>query len=72
MLESRRTSGGNYSIAAPRGQHDDYAIVISLLAFEMKEGNSNAGFMVVNGAVVNPGAPSWQDPRWFKAPKRHL
>lgn len=32
MLESRRTSGGNYAIAAPRGAHDDYACVIALLA----------------------------------------
>jgi hypothetical protein len=72
MLESRRTSGGGYSIAAPRGAHDDFSICCALLAFEMKEGNSNAGFMVVNGAVVSPGTPNWQDPRWFKAPKRHL
>lgn len=70
MLESRRTSGGNYTIAAPRGQHDDYAIVISLLAFEMKEGNSNAGFLVVNGGVVNPSPPSWQDPRFYSKNRR--
>jgi len=32
MLESRRTSGGHYAIAAPRGAHDDFACVIALLA----------------------------------------
>lgn len=40
MLESKRTSGGNYSIAAPRGQHDDYATVIALLAHRAKQANS--------------------------------
>jgi hypothetical protein len=72
MLESRRTSGGNYSIAAPRGQHDDYAIVISLLAFEMKDSNSSPGFLIRDGFVLGEDAPSWQDPRWFKTPKRHF
>jgi hypothetical protein len=37
MLESRRTSGGNYSISAPRGAHDDFACVIALLNHEMKK-----------------------------------
>ena len=36
MLESRRTSGGNYSISAPRGQHDDYATVIALVGHRAK------------------------------------
>jgi len=40
MLESKRTSGGNYSISAPRGQHDDYATVIALLAHRAKQANS--------------------------------
>ena len=41
MLESKRTSGGNYTISAPRGAHDDYACVIALLAHETKQ--SDAG-----------------------------
>ena len=72
MLESRRTSGGSYSIAAPRGQHDDYAIVTALLAFEMKSSNGNAGFLIVDGVTVGDTAPSWKDDRFFKTPKRHL
>lgn len=40
MLESKRTSGGNYSISAPRGQHDDYATVIALLAHRGKAENT--------------------------------
>ncbi len=72
MLESRRTSGGNYSIAAPRGQHDDYAIVTALLAFEMKSSNGNAGFLIVDGVSVGDTAPSWKDDRFFKTPKRHF
>jgi hypothetical protein len=72
MLESRRTSGGNYSIAAPRGQHDDYAIVIALLAHEMKGSNSSAGFLICNGQVIEPGRPNWKDPQFYQAPKRHF
>jgi hypothetical protein len=72
MLESRRTSGGNYSIAAPRGQHDDYAIVIALLTHEMKGGNSGVGFLVRKGQVVSEGRPAWTDPTYFQSPKRHL
>ncbi len=51
MLESRRTSGGNYSIAAPRGAHDDFACVIALLNHEMKASRSGewAGFIAVSG-----------------------
>jgi hypothetical protein len=48
MLESRRTSGGNYSIAAPRGAHDDYACVLAVLAHEAKESSvSSGGFLAV-------------------------
>jgi hypothetical protein len=72
MLESRRTSGGNYSIAAPRGQHDDYAIVTALLAFEMKNSNSNVGFMMVDGAVVGDTAPNWKDPKYFGTGRTHF
>ncbi|MGH9735813.1 MAG: hypothetical protein ACRD8A_14630 [Candidatus Acidiferrales bacterium] len=50
MLESRRTSGGNYSIAAPRGSHDDYACVIALLAHLGKaERDTGHPFMVTFG-----------------------
>jgi hypothetical protein len=50
MLESRRTSGGNYSIAAPRGAHDDFATVTALLVFDSKSGGSSgAGFIAVGG-----------------------
>lgn len=51
MLESKRTSGGNYSIAAPRGAHDDFACVIALLNHEMKSSRSGewAGFVAVSG-----------------------
>lgn len=31
-LEALRTSGGNYKIGAPRGQHDDFVTVLALLA----------------------------------------
>jgi hypothetical protein len=37
MLESRQTSGGNLTITAPRGQHDDLATVLALLAYAMKQ-----------------------------------
>lgn len=52
MLESRRTSGGNYSISAPRGAHDDFATVVALLVYDAKEGSSGSGFLAVgyNGA----------------------
>jgi hypothetical protein len=36
MLESKRASGGRYVIAAPRGQHDDYAALLTLLVHECK------------------------------------
>jgi hypothetical protein len=72
MLESRRTSGGSYSIAAPRGQHDDYAIVTALLAFEMKNSNSNAGFLIVDGVTVGDTAPNWTDDRFYRTQKHRL
>jgi hypothetical protein len=37
MLESKRTSGGRYHIAAPRGQHDDYCALLTLLVNQVKE-----------------------------------
>jgi hypothetical protein len=49
MLESRRTSGGNYSIAAPRGSHDDFACAIALLANEAKRGSAESGGFLVVG-----------------------
>jgi hypothetical protein len=71
-LESRRTSGGGYSISAPRGAHDDFSICCALLAYEMKAGNSSVGFLISNGQVIAPGCPAWTDPRYFQSPKRHL
>jgi hypothetical protein len=73
MLESRRTSGGNYSIAAPRGAHDDYAIVIALLCYEMKNSSSGAGFLLVQHSpggpveTISSGAPrvDWRDPKFY-------
>lgn len=53
MLESRRTSGGNYSISAPRGAHDDFATCIALLAFDSKNGGSSSGGGFL--AVANRG-----------------
>jgi hypothetical protein len=49
LLESKRTSGGNYSISAPRGSHDDYACVIALLAHEGKKESESTGggFLIV-------------------------
>jgi hypothetical protein len=40
MLESTRTSGGNYRISAPRGLHDDFVTVLALLAHKIS--NSHA------------------------------
>lgn len=51
MLESKRTSGGHYQIGGPRGQRDDYAIVMALLAYESKAGNSSPGFIVIGKSV---------------------
>ncbi|MGA8224185.1 MAG: hypothetical protein WB780_21240 [Candidatus Acidiferrales bacterium] len=53
MLESRRTSGGNYSIAAPRGQHDDYACVIALLNHHSAKARSDGrgAFLAVGGRI---------------------
>ncbi len=73
MLESKRTSGGNYTIAAPRGQHDDFAIVIALLAHEAKEDSSGFACLVSNGVSIAAagqpvGPPSINDPRFW--PKR--
>jgi hypothetical protein len=53
ILESKRTSGGNYSIAAPRGAHDDYACCLALLAHEAKSGRSSeVGFLAVAGGQI--------------------
>jgi hypothetical protein len=49
-LESRRTSGGNYSISAPRSGHDDFAAVIALLTHKTKQIDSGGwGFLAVSG-----------------------
>jgi hypothetical protein len=72
MLESRRTSGGNYSIAAPRGAHDDYATVIALLAFDSKNhGSSGGGFLCVaqkggGATLVNAATMLWDLPPGVK------
>jgi len=57
MLESRRTSGGNYSIAAPRGQHDDYACVIAVLNHHFAKAGSNGrgAFLAVGGQIFHGG-----------------
>jgi hypothetical protein len=72
MLESRRTSGGGYSIAAPRGAHDDFSICCALLAFEMKDSNSSPGFLIRDGFVLGEELLDWRDSGWFKTPKRHF
>ena len=60
VLESKRTSGGHYTISAPRGQHDDYCAVIALLNHETKQtGSSGFGFLAVGGAggvALGPGS----------------
>lgn len=74
MLESKRTSGGHYSIAAPRGQHDDYACVAVLLNHSAKESSAvPQSFLIVNGQVSHgaaTGRPAWTDDRFFKSPGR--
>ena len=53
MLESKRTSGGHYSIAAPRGAHDDYPAVLALLAHEAKQaGSGGCAFLVTDGRTI--------------------
>jgi hypothetical protein len=75
MLESKRTSGGNYSISAPRGAHDDFACVIALLNHHSaKAGSDGRGsFLLVGGQVSHgeaSGRPGWHDDRFFKSPGR--
>ncbi len=67
-LESVRTSGGNYRISAPRGQHDDYPTVLALLANKVKR--SRAKFFMPQVLDIQLGAPApppppgtWRDPR---------
>jgi len=57
MLESKRTSGGNYTISAPRGAHDDYACVIALLAHETKQ--SDAGGFACLAVGTRTGVSFW-------------
>jgi hypothetical protein len=53
MLESKRTSGGHYTIAAPRGAHDDYPAVLALLAHETKQADSGGcAFLATGGRVI--------------------
>jgi hypothetical protein len=76
ILESRRTSGGNYSIAAPRGQHDDYACVIALLAYTAKQGGDSGGFLAIGGR--NPRIyhanerPTWTDDKFYDRKRGHI
>ncbi|HVB87395.1 MAG TPA: hypothetical protein VNK23_12110 [Candidatus Dormibacteraeota bacterium] len=51
ILQSRRTSGGNYAIAAPRNMHDDYCCLLALLAHRAQHGGSSSftGFLAVGG-----------------------
>src|SRR5208282_2586245 len=54
MLESRRTSGGRYSIAAPRGSHDDFACVVALLT-HLSKADTDTGWpfiCVANGSGI--------------------
>jgi hypothetical protein len=54
MLESKRTSGGHYTISAPRGQHDDFACVIALLNHTAKAGDDKTNsFLSVGGRVIS-------------------
>ncbi|MGH9712646.1 MAG: hypothetical protein ACRD5M_05030 [Candidatus Acidiferrales bacterium] len=78
MLESKRTSGGNYSISAPRGQHDDYACVIALLNHTAKDGSSKCQSFLVTSAAPgkvfrgdeksNPAT----DPRYWSKSRRTI
>jgi hypothetical protein len=74
MLESKRTSGGHYGIAAPRGQHDDYACVIALLAHEAKSSSITPQCFLASGGQIHrgepTGRPAWHDDRFFKSPRR--
>jgi hypothetical protein len=56
-LESLRTSGGAYKIGAPRGQHDDFATVLALLAHGAKRSNYEPFFEVFDGRVRYPADP---------------
>ena len=49
-LESKRTSGGHFTISAPRNLHDDLAIVLALLNHSCK-GSENRGW----GLLASPG-----------------
>jgi hypothetical protein len=57
MLESRRTSGGNYSISAPRGQKDDFAAAIALLNHKVKQ--SDAGGFACLAVGTRTGVSFW-------------
>jgi hypothetical protein len=71
MLESTRTSGGSYSIKAPRGAHDDFACVIALLVHQAKNGSSNAGCSLIvwdrsGSTIIRSGEkPRVDDPRFW-------
>jgi hypothetical protein len=73
-LESKRTSGGHYQIAAPRSLHDDFATCCGLLIHELKDSNTSPGFLLVSDG---PGRPprevsangpitDWRDPRFYR------
>lgn len=70
MLESKRTSGGNYSISAPRGQHDDYATVIALLAHRSKtESAETFAYLSIGGHGTDFSRDSRGEPTQYRKPQ---
>ena len=71
-LESTRTSGGNYRISAPRGQHDDYVTVLAILNNKAKRSKQKFFMPEVLTINIGPsaGAPpgKWIDPLAGLAP----
>jgi hypothetical protein len=74
LLESKRTSGGHFSISAPRGTHDDFACVIALLVHISKRANdSGGGFLMMTDSgghvTVSHGTEKrhWTDPSFYQS-----
>ena len=69
-LESLRTTGGNYKIGAPRGQHDDFVTVLALLANRLKRTSAQSleGFnvFVQYNSGPAPDAPLTEEERLLK------
>jgi hypothetical protein len=68
-LESLRTSGGNYKIGAPRGQHDDFVTVLALLAHRLARPRREPVVEFVPAArpTSKPLAPGDAGPeRWWR------